>query len=65
MIIALIFNIYYSMFYNHTSNDNKWFVSPYLTRSKETRIFFLEKKSKRQEDGHDNEKSFIKKKNKD
>ena len=40
------------MFYN---NFNKRFVSPYLTLSKETRIF-LEKK-KRQEDGHDNEKN--------
>ena len=45
------------MFYNHNSNLNKWFVSPYLTISKETRIFFLEKKSKKKEDGHDNEKN--------
>ena len=44
------------MFYNRNSNLNKWFVSPYLTISKETSIF-LEKKSKRQEDGHDNEKN--------
>ena len=45
------------MFYNHNAKLNKWFVSPYLTISKETSIF-LEKKSKRQEDGHDNEKNF-------
>ena len=37
MIIALIFDIYYS----NTSDINKWFVSPYLTLSKETRVFFF------------------------
>ena len=45
------------MFYNRNFNLKKWFVSPYLTILKETSIF-KKKKSKRQEDGHDNEKNF-------
>ena len=43
MFITLLFNTYYSMFYNHNSNLNKWFVSPYLTISKGTSICFLDK----------------------
>ena len=46
MFTALFFNTYDSMFYNRNSNLNKWFVSPYLTISKEISIFFRKKSPK-------------------
>ena len=46
------------MFYNHNTNLNIWFVSPYLTFQR-YKDFFRKTKSKSQEDGHDNEVNFI------
>ena len=48
------------MFYNHNTNLNKWFVSPYLTLYQRYKDLFSSEKQS-QEDGHDNEVNYIEK----